>query len=891
MKYENELWGKVDFLHERYKKKHIYVSNFIEIINKFQNSCLNFSKSLLIIINKNYQLLEEKNNSIYNTIQNLLSFINLQSQEFNELFINIKTSIFEPTTKLLDELNRKEKELFISFAKARTQYNNSKISLEKNQKDFENSTKICEKAICNSKSLDINPLASKEDKNKNLTRANSFINNSKAIEDKYYMSVEEANKMRINEYNKEKELLNFYQNVDKDNYDKIKGMVGVFLVLIKKMYESIFNSIELLSDKYKKIDIINDLNTFIQNNKSDNKPDKEIHFVPYSPEANLKTTSISGDQKETEQLQINYEVISTLRQSFRNICEDLNMEEETRKHRLRLLTLKIFKIGPNVTFSQNEKDELISYLKVPEYRTYFIINLSKQRTKGRFQRGEKLLDDLAEILDFILEISEKEKNYEDAKNCIILSQTFYTEISLDKNKKKEKYKRYLFDYIIDNKWLSSISFWEGIIDYMIQNELKKNEEINKDIILKESLEEKKQRISNVGFSQLLSYTNNMMEFNIKKEVIKNLVDSFVKKYEIEKKLADMIYDNIKNTPENPPKIPIIRKKKTKTKIIMNNKLKKSKSLINKKNVNLNIDFDFIEKKTKNNTSVKKYKTKISLEDNKFKLKRKNELSKKFKKFNFDNKSEILKSSIYNKSDPNSLDLNRKTSYEIENKFYKNKLNNLGLNSAISYDIPNINMNINEINNRKSNTINVIEKENLDEKNNEIILNISNDNKNYDINKDNDNNNILNNYNINNEKNDFQNNNKDLNIINIIEDQTINKNITNKNIINENIINENKINEYSINEKDLNGNNTNGNNINENEIKENKINKNIIIENQIIDNQINDNIKNENIINSNQKDENAINENIIIIHEIQKNEINENKIDKNEMNENKINEEK
>lgn len=109
---------------------------------------------------------------------------------------------------------------------------------------------------------------------------------------------------------------------------------------------------------------------------------------------------------------------------------------------------------------------------MPKFRNYFIITLSKQRTKGRFQRGEKLIEDLAEILNFILDISEKEQNYEDAKNCIILSQTFYTEIIIDK-KTKQKYKRYLFDYIMDNKWLTSISFWAGIIDYMIQKEIKK----------------------------------------------------------------------------------------------------------------------------------------------------------------------------------------------------------------------------------------------------------------------------------------------------------------------------------------------------------------------------------------------------------------------------------
>ena len=724
-KYDEELWGKVEFLHDRYKRKHLYVSNFIEIINKFQNACLSFSKSLMLIINKNYQLLEEKNNSIYTTIENLLSFINLQSQEYNELFINIKSSILEPTNKVLEELNHKEKELYTLYLKSRTQYHNSRSSLEKAQKEYENSIKMCEKAIFNSKSLEINPLASNEDKDKNINKTNTFINNSKSIEDKYFTSIEEANKMRTNEYNKQKEILEFYQKIDNDNYSKIKGMIGVFLVLIKKMYKSIFSSIETLSDQYKNINVAGDLNLFIEKHKSEDKPDKPIVFVPYCPEANLKTTSISGDQKENEKLQINYEVISMLRKSFRNICEDLNMEEETKKHRLRLLCLKIFKIGPNVTFSQDEKKELLSYLKIPEYRTYFIINLSKQRTKGRFQRGEKLLDDLADILEFILEISEKEKNYEDAKNCLILSQTFYTEITIDKNKKKEKYKRYLFDYIIDNKWLTSLSFWEEIIDFMIQKEIKNNEEVVKGQISKETLEERRVRISNIAFSQLLPYASNMLEFYMKKDIVRNLVELFVKKYDIVKNIANMIFDAIENTPEKPPIVPIVRKKKK----IIEKKIKKAKSLVGKDDYNLNIDFEYIDKKQKKITSVGKYKTKLILEEeNKLKLKRKNELSKKFKNLNVnDEDGDSMKDdSLYSKKSSSlyddSRDLIRKRSYEIENSFgtEPKKFNYV---STMSFDITDHNFNLNT---PQSSEINPnITNFDLDEKNDKKSLNEKN----------------------------------------------------------------------------------------------------------------------------------------------------------------------
>ena len=46
MQYVKKLWGNVESLHERYKKKKTCINNFMEIINTFQNACQTFSKSL-----------------------------------------------------------------------------------------------------------------------------------------------------------------------------------------------------------------------------------------------------------------------------------------------------------------------------------------------------------------------------------------------------------------------------------------------------------------------------------------------------------------------------------------------------------------------------------------------------------------------------------------------------------------------------------------------------------------------------------------------------------------------------------------------------------------------------------------------------------------------------
>ena len=78
-----------------------------------------------------------------------------------------------------------------------------------------------------------------------------------------------------------------------------------------------------------------------------------------------------------------------------------------------------------------------------------MIILSKQRTKG-FERNEKLINDLIEIFSYILELAEKEKDYDSTINCIILSQTFYCEVVNKETNKKEK--KYLVEGIKNNKW-------------------------------------------------------------------------------------------------------------------------------------------------------------------------------------------------------------------------------------------------------------------------------------------------------------------------------------------------------------------------------------------------------------------------------------------------------
>ena len=126
MKYEKKLWGKVEFLHERYKRKKTIINNFKDIITRFQNSCLDFSNSLQIILDKNYLLLNENNTSIFNTLQKLKEFLSFQSQEYIKLCNNIKINILQSVLKLNEELFAKEKTLYNYYTLCHDRYKNAK---------------------------------------------------------------------------------------------------------------------------------------------------------------------------------------------------------------------------------------------------------------------------------------------------------------------------------------------------------------------------------------------------------------------------------------------------------------------------------------------------------------------------------------------------------------------------------------------------------------------------------------------------------------------------------------------------------------------------------------------------------------------------------------------
>ena len=535
--YEEKLWNKIELLHNRYQKEYTHMTHFLEMMSKFQSVCFDFSKNLKTVLNKKLSLADSEESTLFKSMESFSKNLLTHSQVFNETNESLKTNLIDPITKATNDSFQKEKEMYNLYCKTHSIYTNSKSSLEKIHKEFETRAKECEGLVYNAKKSKMYSLANQEQILKMEAKATESIANTALCEDKYINILAETNKARENEISSQNKMHNFYQNFDKDFYSKIKMMTGFFITSLKKMYTCISIEIDSLADKYNRINIEKDINDFIEKNATDAKPDKPICFIPYKPAAeSINNTKVTSKRKDSIDQDVSLEVIKTFQKIFKHIRTDLNMDEERKKNRLRLLSNQLFQIENNNKITKKEKDELFGYLKEENWRTYFFKFLSKLKTKGFKQN---ILKDIIDVFLYILELSEKEKDFDSAQNCIILSQSLYIE-------ETPKKKKYLIDCIRTNKWINSIEFWEQLIEFMILREITKNEEINKN----KDEKEKKSNNKNIVFSQVFSYTNNMVEFSIKKEDIISLVENFCKKYEIEKEMTDSIIENVNNLEKN-----------------------------------------------------------------------------------------------------------------------------------------------------------------------------------------------------------------------------------------------------------------------------------------------------------------------------------------------------
>ena len=259
--------------------------------------------------------------------------------------------------------------------------------------------------------------------------------------------------------------------------------------------------------------------------------EKKMIFEQYPTELNFSNC------KNKIEFEVYFNSIDMIKKYLDNkIYPNYDYDTEFKNFKINDLTKKLFE-NNNEEIPQNLKEDFSFLIEEPSaYHTFFVI-LSKLRAKGSFARTKSLITLLGEAFEIILSKSKKNKLYDNVKNCIILSQTYYYE-----DDKKQKI--YIFEFIKNNKWLKSAKFWRNFILYMIEKDLERFEnDKEKDL----------EKLGEVVFSQLLTFASNMKSFEIDKRIIVKIIDEFIEKYNyLSESYLKLIYGMIIQGKEGEP---------------------------------------------------------------------------------------------------------------------------------------------------------------------------------------------------------------------------------------------------------------------------------------------------------------------------------------------------
>ena len=534
-------------------------SNLIKYLNAFNNSTKEYLKQLKQIENNYGYYLQnyEKNkdydiNEIINVTKNIPTVIKEKIQSYSfvtELLtesINKMKYIFEENEQIINNIN-------LDYIDSKNDLELKYQNIEKLKRNFFLKANEAENFL-----IDLT-LTKKKCKQKKLNAEqekiiNQLLHEMEMAENEYISPVESIKHMEDSFLSSIESCLNSKKVIIISNTNAIKDTVQHFLVNIKNSYKMCYNE-ETQEKKLRELNQLklgDKLNEIMEKNKIINKPFIKFQIHPYKMKILNKQQTKNCSSDLLNNLPINelddndiYEIANKIYKKLNLKYPYYNLEIEKEKLLTNKISNKILSfINKNNKLESPSKEELKQINKLMDSkfnRKIFIQKLNEFRNSGIFVIPEEIFNEIGEIFNSMLNKVRDDNDFYCAKNCIILSQTFY--INIDENK------IYLYTKIKNNPLFKSKLFWDKFIKYSIDIGISysSNVNINNTSYSSEVIEPIK--YDNIVFGQLIPLTDNMIEFGLDKDVIQELIIPIIQKYNLSEESKNLILDILKSKKE------------------------------------------------------------------------------------------------------------------------------------------------------------------------------------------------------------------------------------------------------------------------------------------------------------------------------------------------------
>ena len=456
----------------------------------------------------------EDNNFLKNLLSNLNSLMNKSKLEYKNLNVDLESVI-----KHIEE---------------------DKEKLEIKKKIFQESSEKVESNVL--KKL-IEAFKKNEPFNESLESKDLF-KELKINYINYNSSLENVNKLIEDCNNKQKSIMDIYDNFDSKYYDFINNVLNIF----NADQSSRNNLFSIIREEIKEMTILYNKNYL--SNKKIKKFSTIYHknFFDLLKFENFKSKIKFLNVQNNDEFNRFIYTIELFRKNIGDIYPDISIEKEEERNKVREKLFELIK-QTNNKISEEDKNELYKLLKEDDYyQKLFLSILNRLRSGSKFLKDKELIAMIGNMLNIIIDTSETKKDYYTANLCIILSQTFYYE---DDKKKKI----YIIDFIKKNNWLHNAEFWGNYINLQIIKEFFKyqdnNKEINLNIFMENNISNKiVNNVAEILFSQLIPNINNMVELNVDKKLIARICEEFINKYNyLDQDNIDTLYNLISQDKE------------------------------------------------------------------------------------------------------------------------------------------------------------------------------------------------------------------------------------------------------------------------------------------------------------------------------------------------------
>ena len=549
MSYSVDLWNSYSKLENQLESNLKGLKIFIYIFSEIYSSQLTFANELKrlseYIKNNQITIFESLNEGILSFQNDLLN----QHDYLTESLTNIKVEILDPLKELKEKITKRLNENLSEMNQNEKIYNNYISQFESIKIKFHKSVKEVEENKLNIeilKKLNISKDKLIEELKKQEIKALNSLKFAKENENNYVSLITDINKIQEEYIETKKKNLNELQDMEESIGLAIKDSLRKYIIYEVSYIKNFQYDINKKATIMENINVINDISLFIHKNTSQEIPPFKYDYIPYLSDLNKIKNNSNIDKGIIDEIN---NFISN------NFTSDKAKEIIILKNKI---NLDIESIAEEIFISKIviENFDKIKLNKIKEYctnklnRRVLLKHLNNLRRIKGLNLDEISYNNLGKILNLCLNgiLSNKSNNidYQSIILIISLSSTLYT-ISSDKNERI-----FLNKYIKSHEIFKKYETWKNLIKYSIIEEMHNQKNFNR--YSKEDYNDKKKRINNIVKFQISSYLYNMIQFEVKKNFINDIISEFKSYYDLEQEIIDGFNNITNNINENKNRI-------------------------------------------------------------------------------------------------------------------------------------------------------------------------------------------------------------------------------------------------------------------------------------------------------------------------------------------------